>query len=306
MTAPAAYDPVPLPRLGRRALDAHKGDFGRLLVLGGSRGMVGAAALAGDAALRAGAGLVTIGCPRSVYPILAAKVTCPMTWPLPETEAETLAFEAAAPALERAAAEMDALAIGPGLSRHEATRRFAREVVERAPVPFVCDADALFALAEDLGPLERARSAGILTPHPGEMARLTGASTAEVQRARDAVARAFAARFPRHVLVLKGHGTLVAAGERIWRASTGNPGMATGGTGDVLTGTILGLLGRGLPPYEAARLGVHAHGRAGDLARDRLGETGLTASDVLDALPQAFRELEGDDRSTPPGFAREH
>lgn len=289
---PDVYDPAPLPALPPRPPDAHKGDFGRVLVLGGSRGLVGAAAMAGEAALRAGAGLATIGCPRSVYPILAAKVTCPTTWPLPETEAESISESAIGPVLERVAAEMDAVAIGPGLGRHEATRRFVRMFVERCPVPFVCDADAIVAIADDIHALERTRSTGILTPHAGEMARFIGTSAADVQRHRDELARAFAARW-RHVLVLKGQGTLVAEGARLWRCPTGNPGMATGGTGDVLTGTILALLGRGFPPYEAARLGTFVHGRAGDLARDRLGETGLIATDVIDALPHAFKELAG-------------
>lgn len=283
-------DPTPLPKIAPRKKDAHKGDFGRVLVLGGSRGLVGAAAMAAEAALRAGAGLVTIGCPRSVYPILAAKVTCPMTWPLPETADESLAEEAAAPALARIEAEMDALAIGPGMGRHESTRRFARAIVERASRPFVCDADGLFALSEDLAVLDRARSVGVLTPHAGEMARLAGTSAADVQAHREEVARAFAARY-RHVLVLKGRGTLVAAGDRIWRSSTGNPGMATGGTGDVLTGTILALLGCGFAPYEAARLGVHAHGLAGDFACRQFGEIGMIATDVIEALPKAFREM---------------
>jgi NAD(P)H-hydrate epimerase len=287
------FDPAPLPAIPPRRADAHKGDFGRVLVLGGSRGMVGAAAMAGEAALRAGAGLVTIGCPRSVYPILAAKVTCPMTWPLAETEEDSLAEAALEPVLARLEAGFDAVAVGPGLGRHEATRRFARGLVERSPRPFVCDADALFALAEDPAALGRARAAGVLTPHAGEMARLIGTSAGDVQARRAEVASDFARRFPRHVLVLKGHGTLVAAGDRLWRSTSGNPGMATGGAGDVLTGAILGLLGQGFSPYEAARLGTYAHGRAGDRARDALGEVGLIATDILAALPAAFRELGG-------------
>src|SRR5262249_51912668 len=163
------------------------------------------------------------------------KVTCPMTWPLAETDAESISDAAIGPVIARAKEEMHALAVGPGLGRHEATRRFARMVIERSPVPFVADADALFAAAEDLATLERSRAEGVFTPHAGEMARLLGTSAADVQRNREDVARAFASRF-RHVLVLKGHGTLVAAGNRLWRCDTGNPGMATGGTGDVLTG----------------------------------------------------------------------
>ncbi|HVY62204.1 MAG TPA: NAD(P)H-hydrate dehydratase [Planctomycetota bacterium] len=288
--APGPLDASPLPRLGPRRPDAHKGEFGRVLVIGGSRGMVGAPAMAGEAALRTGAGLVTIGCPASVYPILAAKVTCPMTWPLPETEAGSLAEEAAVEVAARANDDMSALALGPGLGRHESTRRFARHLVERSQKPWVADADALFAVAENLACLERASVPGVLTPHEGEMARLLGTSAADVRANREPVARAFAARYP-HVLVLKGRGTLVAQGGRLWRCSTGNPGMATGGAGDVLTGTIAALLGQGLAPYEAARLGTHVHGLAGDLARDALGEAGMIATDLIAQLPHALKLL---------------
>jgi len=286
----AAFDPGPLPRLAPRRPEAHKGEFGRVLLLGGSRGLVGAAALAADAAARTGAGLVTVGCPRSVYPILAAKLTNPMTWPLSETEAESLAEEAAEPILERARREFDAVAIGPGLGRHPSTRRLARSVIERLEIPWVADADALFALAEDLATLERARAVGILTPHAGEMARLVGSTPLEVQAHREQLARGFAARFP-HVLLLKGHGTLVALGERLARNPTGNPGMATGGMGDVLTGAIVALLGQKLSPWDAARLGAYVHGRAGDIARDEVGEVGLVATDLVARLPRALREV---------------
>lgn len=293
-TAPAqdpfGVDATPPVRLPPRRPDAHKGDFGRVLVVGGSRGMVGAPALAGEAALRSGAGLVTIACPRSVYPILAAKVTCPMTWPVRETEEESIAEEAAPEVLDRARRGMSALAIGPGLGRHESTRRFTRAVVSELDLPFVADADALFAIAEDASALTRAPATGVLTPHEGEMARLLGTSSAEVRGDRAGVARAFARR-SRHVLVLKGRGTLVAHGDRIWRCEHGNPGMATGGSGDVLTGVIAALLGQGIPPYEAARLGVWAHGVAGDLAREDRGEVGMIASDILEALPRAFRPV---------------
>ncbi|GIW70970.1 MAG: hypothetical protein KatS3mg102_0512 [Planctomycetota bacterium] len=280
------------PGLPPRPLDAHKGMFGRVLVLGGSTGLVGAAALAAGAALRAGAGLVTVGCPRSVYPILAAKLTDAMTWPLPETEAGTLAPQALPAVLERlATGGADVVALGPGLGREPSTLRFARALIERLTCPWVADADALVALAEEIELLGRTAHPGILTPHPGEMARLAGASTAEVQRDRAATARAFAARFPAHVLVLKGRGTLVALGseQRLWRCEAGNPGMATGGMGDVLTGVIAALLGQGLVPFEAARLGVWAHARAGDLGAEQIGQRGLLASDLLERLPRVLR-----------------
>jgi hydroxyethylthiazole kinase-like uncharacterized protein yjeF len=261
-------------------------------VIGGSRGMVGAVAMAGTAALRSGAGLCTIGCPRSVYPILASKVTCPTTWPLPETDAETLAADAVTDIVERARSEMTAVAIGPGLGRHEATRRLVRMLIERLEKPWVADADALFAIAEDLSCLERARARGVLTPHEGEMARLVGTSATDIRANREFVARSFASKFG-HVLVLKGGGSLVAEGAadaaRVWRCPTGNPGMATGGTGDVLTGAIAGVLAQGLAPYDAARLGVYVHGLAGDIARGEIGEVGMIATDVMERLPAAFR-----------------
>ncbi len=289
-----------LPPIPPRRPDAHQGDFGRVLVVGGSEGLVGAAAMAAEAALRAGAGLVTIACPRSVYPILAAKVTCPMTWPLPETRGGCLSEKALEPILARVAAEMDAVALGPGLGRTEETQRLARGLVERLEKPFVADADALFAIAVDeAAVLARVRApAAVLTPHPGEMAWLLGggAYAKYVNARREEVARSFAARFERVVLVLKGHGTLVAEGRdpgRLWRNETGNPGMATGGSGDVLTGVVAALLGQGFAAYDAARLGAHLHGLAGDLARAEKGEVGLIATDLLEALPAAFQRYQG-------------
>ena len=284
------FDPAPLVALPPRPPDAHKGLFGRHLVLGGSRGLIGAAAMAGESAIRAGAGLVTIGCPRSIYPILAAKVTCPMTWPLPETDAESIDERAIAPVLERADAEMDACAIGPGLGRHEATRRFVRMFVERVHKPFVCDADAIFAVADDTHALDRSRATGILTPHAGEMARLLGTTAALVQKDRVGAARRAAAASGA-VVLLKGHGTVVTDGARTEINRTGNPGMATGGAGDVLTGIVATLLAQRFSAFDAARLGAHVHGLAGDLARDRLGETSLIATDLLESLPEAFRRL---------------
>jgi len=281
-------DATPTARLGPRRRDAHKGDFGRVLVVGGSRGMAGAPVLSGRAALRSGAGLVTVACPASLYPIVAAHCLCETTAPLLETDEGSIADEASASVLERAGRDQCVTAIGPGLGRHESTRRFARAVIEGLERPFVADADALFALAEDPSALARAPATGVVTPHEGEMARLLGISSAEVRADRMGIARQFARRF-RHVLVLKGNGTLVAHGDRLWRSETGNPGMATAGAGDVLTGVVAALLAQGLAPYEAARLAVHIHGLAGDLAREERGEIGLIATDLLEALPLAFR-----------------
>jgi len=278
-----------LPELPPRRADSHKGDYGRILVLAGSRGMVGAAAMAGTAALRAGAGLVTIGTPRSVYPILAAQVTCCTTRPLPETPAGTLSDQGIS-AILRLAESFDVVALGPGLGQHPSTTRLVRHLVLKLPKPMVLDADGLNALAEDVAALRRAPAPRILTPHPGEMARLAGLSAGRVQRSRKPVALRFA-RENHVVLVLKGHRSIVTDGRRAFVNPTGNPGMATGGAGDVLTGTIAALIGQRLGPYEAAVLGTYVHGLSGDLAAKQFGEVSLIATDVLDFLPQAFQKL---------------
>jgi NAD(P)H-hydrate epimerase len=283
-----------VPSLPERARDAHKGNLGRVLVLGGSRGMIGAAVLAGTSALRSGAGLCTVATPASCYPILAAKLTCCTTHPLPETPDATLAYAGRGAILELAEA-FDAVALGPGLGRHRETTRLVASLVRHVGRPMVIDADALNALAEDTSPLQRAKGPRVVTPHPGEMARLLGESTpGRVQERRAAVAGGFAAAYD-CVVALKGHRTLVTDGERLYTNRTGNPGMATGGTGDVLTGVIAALLARGLAPFEAAVLGVHLHGLAGDIAARERGQDGMIASDVMDRLPEAARRMRSDE-----------
>jgi NAD(P)H-hydrate epimerase len=275
-----------LPELAPRRADSNKGDYGRVLVLAGSRGMVGAAAMAGTAALRAGAGLVTIGAPRSVYPILAAQVVCCTTRPLPETPLATLSDRGLGVILPWAES-FDVVALGPGLGRHPSTTRLVHQLVLNLPRPMVLDADGLNALAEETAALRRAPAPRILTPHPGEMARLAGLTVGQVQQSRKAAALRFA-RENRAVLVLKGHRSVVTDGRRVFINPTGNPGMATGGVGDVLTGVIAALVGQRLGPFEAAVLGTYVHGLSGDLAAKRLGQVGLIATDVLDFLPVTF------------------
>jgi NAD(P)H-hydrate epimerase len=278
-----------LPELPPRRANSNKGDYGRILILAGSRGMIGAAAMAGTAALRAGAGLVTLGTPRSAYPILAAQVACCTTRPLPETPVATLS-ERGLGGILQLAESFDVVALGPGIGRHPSTARLVHHLVLKLPKPLVLDADGLNALAEDVAALRHAPAPRILTPHPGEMARLAGLSAAQVQQSRRQVALRFA-RENRAVLVLKGHLTVVTDGLRAFVNPTGNPGMATGGTGDVLTGTIAALIGQRLEPYEAAVLGTYVHGLAGDLAAKQFGQVGLIATDVLDFLPHAFQKL---------------
>lgn len=279
-----------LPSLPPRPPDAHKGTFGSVLVVGGSREMSGAAALAGLAALRAGAGLATVAVPAGVQGVVAGRATCCLTAALPDTRSGALRPSALAQVL-LLAGQNTAMALGTGMGRHPATMHFVREAVRKAPLPLVVDADGLNALAEDLSALHGAPAPRILTPHPGEMARLCGlVSAADVQRDRLGLASRFA-RQSGCVVVLKGRGTVVADGERCFVNSTGNPGMATGGSGDVLTGVVAALLAQGLPPFDAAALGAYVHGLAGDLAADETGQVSLMAEDILDALPRAFRQM---------------
>ena len=276
-----------LPALPERPADSHKGDYGRVLVVAGSPGMAGAAYLASKGALRAGAGLVTCTCPETVWPALSAKFSCVMTAPLPAAKEGALGEAALAP-LRARLAESDTLCVGPGLGRKPETTALVRALLGEVQLPTVVDADALAALAGHPGALSPLKGLGILTPHPGEMATLLGSSVAKVQADRRAAAKAFAETHG-VIVVLKGHGTVVTDGHRVAVADTGNPGMATAGTGDVLSGVIAGLLAQGMPPFEAAYLGVHLHGMAGDLAAKETGLHALIATDLLAALPAAFQ-----------------
>jgi len=277
-----------LPRLAPRPPEAHKGQFGHVLVLGGSRGMAGAPCLSGQAALRAGAGLVTVAVPEGIYPIVAAKLTNCMTRPLPEGAGGGLSEEAAADVLDLVE-RFDVLALGPGLGRSPATVAFVRRLAREAARPMVIDADGLNALAGALDTVGRARAPRLLTPHPGEMARLLGLpGPGEVSRNRLEAARRLV-EATGAVVIFKGHGTLVTDGRRCYVNSTGNPGMATGGTGDVLTGVVAALWAQGLTPFESGQLGVYLHGLAGDLAAAAVGEVSLVATDLLEHLPAAIR-----------------
>jgi len=274
-----------LPTLPRRDADAHKGDFGRVLVVAGSRGMAGAAALCGSAALRGGAGLVTVACPESAWAVIGAINPCLMTLPVAEEQGRLAA--AAFAAIRDEARMADVIAVGPGLGRSPGVSHVVTELLRCTDKPIVLDADGLNALGSPPEALRHNRGPRVLTPHPGELARLIATNSAVVQTRRAELTRDFARRFG-VVLVLKGHRTLVQFGDELFTNSTGNPGMATGGSGDVLTGLIAALIGQRLRPFDAAVLGVYLHGLAGDLAREVLGEASLTAADLLDYLPKAF------------------
>lgn len=284
-----------------RPLDAHKGNFGRVLILAGSPGFTGAAILAGRAAMRAGSGLVTVGIPASLNPILESCLLEAMTIPLPETPQQTLApaaLEAILNFLDRA----DAVAIGPGLSQHDQTAALLRDLLPCLNPPTVLDADALNLLARDDFRFADIAAPLVLTPHPGEMARLLRRSTADIQANRLAAARGAAERF-QAVVVLKGARTIIAAPDgRTAINPTGNPGLASGGTGDVLTGILASLLGQGLSTFDAAVGAAYLHGLAGDLAIAQGSTAALIASDLIEWLPQAWREVSETDVGSPSLF----
>jgi hydroxyethylthiazole kinase-like uncharacterized protein yjeF len=271
-----------------RQPDSHKGDYGRVLIVAGSLGKTGAAHLSAVGALRSGAGLVTIATPASCQPILSAMGPEYMTEALHET-AEGLHPDGVDHVIEMA---RDVLAIGPGLGRAPGTHEFIRQLVDRATMPLVIDADGLNAFAADPDHLNgREGRDVIITPHPGEMARLVGMSTDEVQASRLEIARNFA--IAHHVfVVLKGHRTLIATpDDKVFINPTGNPGMATGGTGDILTGMIAAWLAQLLDAEAACRLAVYLHGLAGDLAEADEGEVSMTSADVAGHLGDAMLEL---------------
>jgi len=278
------------PMLPVREADSHKGDYGRVLVVGGSRGKSGAAALVSLAALRSGAGLVTAATSASAQPILASQVMEMMTEALPEGPSGTLSEAAAEPLLDLIRSH-DVLALGPGLTAQEATSALVRRILSESSSPVVLDADGLNAYAGRASELNGRDRVLILTPHPGEMARLL-LQPRSAPLDRVPMARSFAREHACY-LVLKGHRTLVAESSgQVWVNPTGNPGMATAGTGDVLTGVLASLLAQGLSPLEACLLGVYAHGMAGDLAAADRGEASLMARDVIEYLPEAYLSLE--------------
>jgi ADP-dependent NAD(P)H-hydrate dehydratase / NAD(P)H-hydrate epimerase len=276
-----------------RAAESNKGSFGHVLVLGGSLGKAGAAAMAGISALRAGAGLSTVATPKSVLATVAGFHPELMTEPLEETDAGTISMRALAQGqLDAVLAGKNVLAIGPGISRNPETSEFVRAMVKRSQALLVLDADGLNAFAGMASELDGKGGSLVITPHPGEMARLTDMTVTEVQRDRINVARSFAQEH--HLIaVLKGHRTLVAQpGGEVWVNTTGNPGMATGGTGDILTGIVAGMMAQN--PHrilQAVIAAVFLHGSAGDVAEESMGQHSLVATDLVGRLPEAMRRV---------------
>lgn len=276
-----------LPKLPSRASHAHKGSVGRVLVIAGSPGMSGAAFLSGRAALLSGAGIVTIACPESIHDALEIKTSAIMTKAIPARLGVFGPWSEAA--LNALAPSYDALAIGPGIGAHPATQHFFSQWIPKqsAQRPCVVDADALNALAQDPTAQKALSASTVLTPHPGELGRWLSLSTKEIQAQRESVARAFS-KASSVTLLLKGEKTLVARADEIYENKTGNAGMATAGSGDVLTGVIAAFLAAGLSPWDSARLGAFIHGAAGDIAQNNRGLLSMSAMDILEALPRSI------------------
>lgn len=275
--------------LPSRPTHSHKGTYGRVFVAAASSGMTGAAALTSAGALRVGAGLVTLGVPKSLNPILEVKFTEGMTLPLPETAEGSLALEAKSHIIEVVERTKSVLAIGPGLSQHPETVALVHSLIRESDTPTVIDADGINAIAKSKEILSSLSPQTVLTPHPGEMARLTGGTVESLERDRIGIAQQFATTH-NVTLVLKGAPTVVAFGNgEVWINSTGNAGMATGGMGDILTGLIAGLIAQKVPACDAAVLGVYLHGLAGDIVAESIGMHGLMAGDVLNSVPKAIK-----------------
>jgi len=275
--------------LRRRSRDAHKGNFGHLLVVAGSPGLSGAAGLAAISALRSGAGLVTLAVGASLYPILASRFMELMFLPLPEKKGALSSQNL--PLIQKFIAKTDGLLIGPGLGRKKSTAGFIAGLLDGLEKPLVLDADGLNALKGKPEILKKVKAPVIVTPHPGEMARLTGLKIEKIQGSRKETALRFSRKY-NIITVLKGYQTVAASPNgSLYLNFTGNPGLATAGSGDVLAGLIAGLLVQGLPAFSAASMGIYLHGLAGDLASQEKGEPSLLAGDLLKKIPSAIRFL---------------
>ena len=267
-----------LPAAPDRPDDGYKGTFGRVLIIGGSPGMSGAVSLAGIAALRSGAGLVYLAISESILPIVAVIEPSYVTIPIESANIAELT------------ADKTSIAIGPGLGTCKSAAAILQEVFADSSQPVVVDADGLNLLAQQPTLFSKHAGPRILTPHPGEFARLTNLSTAEIAQRREELSVSFAKQHE-VVLVLKGHRTIITDGNRMAVNTTGNNGMATGGSGDVLTGVIAGLLGQGMSAFDAAQLGAHLHGAAGDIAAEEISVPGIIASDIAEYVGVAWQEL---------------
>lgn len=276
----------------KRSKDSHKGDYGKIAMISGSTGLTGATCLACIAAMRAGAGLVTAVVPKSLNLIFETKMTEVMTLPIEDNGVGYMSY-AGYPAVGEAIAGMDVVGVGPGLGRNSSTAKLVRRLYTACDMPLILDADGLHAFIGQLDVLGEHKNPVIITPHEGEFARLFEGYSLGLRAERMHAAQDVAKTY-NSIVVLKGHRTVVASPRGdVYENTTGNPGMATGGSGDVLTGIIAACIGRGLDAYDAACIGVWVHGLAGDRARAVYGETSLIASDIIAALPHVFKILQG-------------
>lgn len=279
-------------QLLHRKIDAHKGDFGHIFILAGSARFSGAAVLCSQAAMRSGAGLVTLGIPVSLNnPVIKIKPKEIMTLPLPEIKEGALSL-CGYKKIKEFIRNIGVLLVGPGLGQNKSTQRLIRKVLISTDKPVVIDADGLNALVGYLRLLRTTNSGqrtAVLTPHPGEMARLLGISVKRVQAERKKIARKFAKDY-KVTVVLKGNRTVVAGEDNLYINNTGNPGMATAGSGDVLSGMVAAFLGQGLDAFDAAKYAVYLHGLAGDLAAKEKTQTGMIASDIIEKIPEAIKK----------------
>ena len=271
-----------LDKLPTRSVDAHKGDFGKILLLCGSRGYTGAAALAAMGALRSGAGLVYLGVPESIYAIEAVKLTEPVVFPLPDVDGKL--SSAAIPQISVMLSNMDAVLIGPGLGQSSGTLSVLETVLSKAQCPVIIDADGINLLSTHKDMLRGRQAPSVITPHMGEFMRLGGNISADRATAASEIARDLGV-----IVVLKGFGTVITDGESCCINVTGNPGMAVGGSGDILAGMITSLVGQGISPMDAAACAVWLHGAAGDICAKELGQYGMLPTDMLEALPRLMK-----------------
>ena len=281
---------LPTPLL-RRNPNVHKNTFGHVLVLAGSKRMLGAAALTSLACMRSGAGLVTLGIPESLNTTVQKKIShVVMTLPLKDTKEQSLSFQAF-DQIKKSYSQFDAIAIGPGLSTYPATQQLVRKIIATSPKPLIIDAYGLIALVGNLALLTKTQTPKILTPHPGEMARLIKSDKNKIENNRKIIARQFAKQY-HCILLLKGHRTIVASLDgKIYLNTTGNSGMATAGSGDVLTGMIAGFMAQGLSAFDAAQYGAYLHGLAGDLAAKTKTKLSMIATDIIDYIPKAIKKI---------------
>lgn len=282
---------ITIKQLFKRAKDSHKGDYGHVLIIAGSRGMSGAAILCGRGALRAGAGLVSIATPESIQPVVAASCAEAMTFPLPETSSGSMDEKAISHLLMfMKLHKITSVVLGPGISTHISSRMVVNGLMNNVTCAGVIDADGLNQLKGNLAILKNSVGNWIITPHPGELSRLLDVPILKILKNRKKYAQE-AAKKSGSICVLKGYQTIVCDGKKIFINKTGNPGMATGGSGDVLAGIIGGFLAQGLNLFETARLGVTLHGLAGDLAAKEKGEISLIAGDIVEYIPAAIKRI---------------